>query len=219
MSEIFSQVQLRVLGTLIEKQLSTPEYYPLTRNALIAGCNQKSNRDPAMTLAEGEAIDALTALRERDLVREVHDPSGRVPRYAHRVNAVFGLDGPQAAVMCELMLRGAQTAGEIRNRGTRLAQFASVEEVEGILKGLAEREAPLVMLLPRQAGERERRWAHLLAGEPSFAKQTASAIPQPPPPSENEATRLAQLEGEIAELREQVAGLRAAFEEFKSKFE
>jgi len=201
-AEALNEIERRVFGVLLEKSLAQPQYYPMTANAIVAGCNQKSNRDPAMTLAEGEAIDALTALRERDLVREVHDPSGRVPRYAHRVNAVFGLDGPQAAVMCELMLRGAQTAGEIRNRGTRLAQFASVEEVEGILKGLAEREAPLVMLLPRQAGERERRWAHLL-----------------PPPSENEATRLAQLEGEIAELREQVAGLRAAFEEFKSKFE
>jgi hypothetical protein len=218
-----SHLQLRVIGVLIEKQLSTPEYYPLTRNALVAGCNQKSNREPVMQVGESEVGRTLDALRERDLVREVHDPSGRVPRYAHRINAAWELDGAQAAALCELMLRGPQTAGEIRNRSSRLIRFESVEQVEAILRELSERETPLTLLLPRQPGARERRWAHLLAGEPVADSRSA---PDPCEPAATHAettagsaSRIENLEAEVAQLRTELDELRADYRHFKSLLE
>jgi uncharacterized protein YceH (UPF0502 family) len=229
MPEPLSTHQLRVLGVLVEKQLSTPEYYPLTRNALLAGCNQKSNRDPVMQLGETPVVDALADLRRLDLAREIHDPSGRVPRYAHRINAVYDLDGEQAAVVCELILRGPQTAGEIRNRSARLTQFDSVEKVESILNELAERESPLAVLLERRPGARERRWAHLLGVAPRQAApepSPAAAAPEPvasadhqPADAPESLSRIEALEAEVVQLRAELEELRADYRQFKSQLE
>ncbi len=200
-----SQEQTRVLGALIEKQLTTPEYYPLTLNALLAACNQKSNRQPVVAYDADTIQRALEALRGHGLAREIHDPAGRVPRFGHRANAVLGLDAPQVAVLCELLLRGPQTVSELRSRASRLHNFNSAAQVEEALAELAGREeGPLVRRLERRPGTREERWAHLLAGEPAAE---SSVAPSPAQPTRTE------LEARVTRLEEEVARLRAELDE------
>lgn len=155
-----------ILLLALEKQLTTPEYYPLTLNALRAACNQKSNREPVADLDDKTVVRALESLRESQLVRQVSGGDQRVPRYYHLLSERLDLVEPSLAALCVLMLRGPQTSGEIRGRSARLYPFADPAAVEEVLSGLMERDEPLVVLLPREAGHKGRRYAHLLAGVP-----------------------------------------------------
>src|SRR5437588_5276409 len=163
---MLNETEVRILGALIEKQITTPEYYPLTLNALTAACNQKNNRNPVMSLTEAEVENALDSLREKNLAYVFHGSTSRVPKFKHVAPEVLQLNPAELAVMCVLMLSGAQTVGEIRTRGSRLYDFSGLEEVEHTLHSLGARESdPLVIKLPRQAGQKEVRYAHLLSGE------------------------------------------------------
>ena len=210
-----------MLGALIEKQVTTPEYYPLTLNALIHACNQSSNRDPVVAYDERAVAGALERLRAKKLARVVQTADGRVPKYRHVLNEVIDLKAAELAVMCVLLLRGPQTVGELRGRTERLYSFSDLTYVEGTLQALMERaDGPLVVKLPRQAGRKESRYAHLLAGPVEVDEQPRSLRPEPAMAivhAENE--RIAQLEGEVVKLRSELDELRQQFSEFKKQFE
>ena len=165
MDSILSQIETRVLGALIEKQITTPDYYPLTLNALTIACNQKSNRDPVLTLEETTVVRVLDDLREKKLAWRVTGVGSRVPKYRHDITNVYKLSPQEVAIVCVLFLRGPQTPGELRSRTSRLYEFDNLEEVETTLIGLMEREDPYVIKLPREIGRREQRYAHLFSGE------------------------------------------------------
>jgi uncharacterized protein YceH (UPF0502 family) len=165
MSTILTDIETRVLGSLIEKQVTTPEYYPLTLNALTLACNQKNNRYPVTSYTENQVSDAVERLREKNLAYVFYGSTSRVPKYKHVVPEVMHLSHPEVALMCVLMLRGAQTLGELRGNAARLHDFSGLEEVEQTLNGLISRDEPLVARLPRQPGQKEGRFAHLLSGE------------------------------------------------------
>lgn len=201
MLQTLTPVEARILGVLIEKSKVTPDAYPLTVNSLAAGCNQKTSREPVMTLADSEIQAALEELRHRVLVMESYGASGRVLRYAHNFTKVYGIPAAATDLLAVLMLRGPQTASELRANCERLHHFADASAVEAYLEELASREAgPLAVKLPRQPGAREQRWAHLLCGEPAlpaFTPAAASDLEQ----------RVATLEREVAELRVLLDGL------------
>jgi uncharacterized protein YceH (UPF0502 family) len=221
---ILSAEEVRVLGALIEKQVTTPEYYPLTLNALRQACNQLSNRDPVVAFDERTVVWALESLRDRKLVRMVTTADGRVPKYRHVLDEALGLKSPEMAVMCVLMLRGAQTVGEIRTRTERLYPFSALSFVETTLEDLMTREGvPLVVKLPRQTGRKEPRYAHLLAGEVVLAAETEGAEAEATTAGrgggEGVGGRVARLEEELRAVRAELAELRAQFGEFKKQFE
>ncbi|MDX9710854.1 MAG: YceH family protein [Trichloromonas sp.] len=214
-----NQDEVRVLGCFIEKEMTTPEYYPLTLNALTTACNQKSNRDPVVAFDETTVVRALDRLRHLGLAMQAGD-GGRVPRYKHALSVKLYLEPEELAVLAELMLRGPQTLGELRARADRMHSLKNLEEVEVILKHLAERKEPLVMQLPRQPGRKECRYAHLLAGVPEIGDEPAAPAPEAATlrvRAENE--RLAALEGEVAELRVELESLKGLMDEFKAQFE
>lgn len=215
-----TRVEERVLGCLIEKGVTTPEYYPLTLNSLTTACNQKSNRHPVVDFDEKTVVRALDSLRDRELTRVVSGADMRVPRYYHRFAEVMELEEKEVAVLCELMLRGPQTVGELRGRAGRMVSFAELAEVSAVLEKLVTGE--LVTCLPRQPGRKESRYAHLLAGQPEAAEADAEGEAPPEPATlevraENE--RLATLEQEVAGLREEVTSLRQQLDEFRRQFE
>ncbi|MEI6205380.1 MAG: YceH family protein [Desulfuromonadales bacterium] len=219
MKYILNEIEVRVLGSLVEKELTTPEYYPLSLNALTNACNQKSNRDPAMTLEEEEVVRALDSLRFKQLVLISAD-GGRVPKYRHLLAEKLGLVPAELAVMCELLVRGPQTVGELRTRGERMYPFPDLASVEEALRELMERETPLISRMARQPGRKEARYAQLFAGMPEYSEEGARAAPELARQrviAENE--RLVKLEGDVAALRAEVAGLRQTVEEFKAQFE
>jgi uncharacterized protein YceH (UPF0502 family) len=202
--------EARALGALIEKEVTTPDYYPLTMNALINACNQRSNREPVMDLDEDDTRQALHSLEDKQLAGRARNADGRVTKYEHWLGEAFNFSRAEIALLCVLLLRGPQTPGELRSRTERLHQFAEISDVIAGLQKLMEREPPLVALLPRQPGAREARYAHLLCGP-------SEAIPMPAlhtPPSQPSATgdeqndRMAQLESSVAELQREVAALR-----------
>jgi len=196
-------VEIRVLGVLVEKQHAVPDTYPLSLNALVAGCNQKSSRDPVLELADADVLAALDRLRGRTLV--VESSGGRVARYAHNVQRVLQVPGAAVALLAVLMLRGPQTAAEIRLNADRMHRFADVGTVEAYLDELAARDPPLVATLPRAPGTREVRWAHRLGGEASAAPEEEAS------PAVGEASaRLAALEARVQALEEAFAALRGA---------
>ncbi len=196
--------EARVLGVLIEKSKTTPDAYPLTVNSLTAGCNQKTSRDPVMSLSDAEVQATLEGLRGRTLIMESYGASGRVLRYAHNFTKVYGLPGAAVDLLAVLMLRGPQTASELRANCERLHHFADVSAVEGYLDELAGRESgPLAQKLPRQPGAREQRWAHLLCGEPLIPAGVAA----PASGRSDLEERVARLEQEVAELRAVLDGL------------
>jgi uncharacterized protein YceH (UPF0502 family) len=212
-----SAIETRILGALIEKELTTPEYYPLTLNGLTNACNQKSNRDPVMALEEGDIVRALDKLRMKGVARQSAE-GGRVPKYCHCLGEE--LPPPELAILAELLLRGPQTMGELRARADRMVPFADLRAVEETLGELERFSPPLVLLLPRQPGQKEQRYAHLLSGEP----QPLVSERQAPPEAARlkvmaEDERIAALETEVASLRTEVAELRRVVEEFKSQFE
>ncbi|ADV84661.1 YceH family protein [Terriglobus saanensis] len=188
-------IQARVLGALIEKEITTPEYYPLSLNALLAASNQKSSRDPVMSLVEGDIRSALRDLEDADLVSTTHDT--RVPRYENRARTVFNLRRDETAVLCLLLLRGPQTPGELRQRSDRLFSFDDIPAVLSALNRLAEREESLVTVLPRQSGSKESRYAHLLCGP----VEIDAVNPVPREAGESLAMRVQRLEEEVSTLR------------------
>ena len=220
-------VEARVLGALIEKEITTPEYYPLSLNALANACNQKSNRDPVMTLDEDAVRAALRSLSEQTLARSAGTDS-RVPKYEHRLNELFNFHRHEIAVLCVLLLRGPQTPGELRTRTDRMYSFEDLDSVHSALHLLMKREPPLVALLPRQPGTKEARYSHLLSGDPTQAAGVATRPSEPSPAAESGFARLSspaankridQLESELAAVRQELADLRAQFAAFQKQFQ
>ncbi|HYW70260.1 MAG TPA: YceH family protein [Pyrinomonadaceae bacterium] len=220
MTTTLTEIEIRVLGSLIEKQITTPEYYPLTLNSLTAACNQKNNRNPVSSFSESEVDEALYTLREKNLAYVFHGSTSRVPKYKHVAPEVMHLSPPEVAAMCVLMLSGPQTVGEIRTRGSRLYDFSGLEEVEETLRALAAREEePLVMKLPRQSGQKDARFVHLLSGAPDIEAMSEAAPAERTTRRTTDNDRVATLEQQVEALTQQVAGLAEQFESFKKQFE
>ena len=215
MNTVLSPIEARIIGCLIEKEVTTPDHYPLTLNSLTTACNQKSNREPVLSLSESEVLDAVDGLIARRMVSDESSFNSRVNKYQHRFcNTEFGdlqFTEQERAIICCMLLRGPQTPGELRTRTGRLANFTDVKEVEATLEKLATREAgALVVKLPREAGKRESRYQHLLSGEVDVeAFATASAGVAGPSAS---SEKLEELESEVASLRTEVAELKALVE-------
>ena len=217
MGTILSDIETRVLGSLVEKQVTTPEYYPLTLNALTAACNQKNNRSPVTSYSPDAVEQAMESLREKNLGYVFYGSTSRVPKYKHVVPEVLHLNAAELAIMCVLMLRGAQTPGELRGNGSRLYEFSSLDEVEQTLTGLMSRDGdPLVARLPRQPGQKEVRFAHLLNGEIPTDVEVESPAPRRAAPSPD---RISVLEQEVVSLKSQVQDLQQQFDEFKKQFD
>ena len=210
-------IEVRVLGCLIEKEIATPDYYPLTLNALTNACNQKSNRNPLMMRDQNSVMAALDNLRmSHQLAIEVTSTDSRVAKYKHCLPNRWNFSPAKTAILCELFLRGPQTPGDLRAHASRLHTLADRNEVEEILQGLAAREdGPFVVKLPREPGKREQRWAHLFSGEPEVAAEPESRSETIANGNEN----LQALETEVATLRQELDELKASFEEFKIAFE
>jgi uncharacterized protein YceH (UPF0502 family) len=215
-----SPAEVRVLGSLIEKQITTPEYYPLTLNALTNACNQLTNREPVVSFDEQTVVRALDSLREKRLATLYSGAESRVAKYKHTLNDAILLTPAETALLCVLLLRGPQTIGELRTRAERMSAFDSLAEVETTLQGLATREPPLATKLPRQPGTKESRYAHLLSGPPETAlPNPAAQSSTAPTTSSAEQTRIAQLEQEIGEVRRELAELKQQFGDFRRQFE
>lgn len=211
--------EIRVLGVLAEKEALTPDNYPLSLNALTNGCNQLSSRDPVMSISEETVSDVLHRLIEQKLVAEVSQAGARVTKYEHRMRLKWSLEQDKLAVLTMLMLRGAQTAGEIRNRSGRLHEFASVADVETCLQFLIDKFPPLVARLARAPGTKEARYVHLLSGEAAVEQQEIAAAFAGTPAQSGRQDRVASLEEEINRLRGEVDQLKQQFAEFKKQFE
>ena len=217
-------VETRVLASLLEKEITTPDYYPLTLNALLAACNQKSNREPVMELEESAVRAALRSLQEKGLAA-VAPEEGRVARFEHRLNEVLNLGRRETALLCTLLLRGPQTPGELRGRSERMHRLEDLDEVQLVLQKLIEHDPALVKLLPRQPGTKESRYVDLLGGHEvdSAAEQAAESGNAPPPASESAVAsreqRLGALEAEITQLRADLESLRQQFADFRRQFE
>jgi uncharacterized protein YceH (UPF0502 family) len=205
-----SPLEARVLGVLVEKQLTTPDYYPLTLNAMVAGCNQKTNRHPVMNVSEGEVQMALDALKRQTLVIDTSGASGRVMRYAHNLPKVLSLGQQMTALMAALMLRGPQTPGELRTGSDRMYKFADISSVEAFLEDMATRPAgALVVKLSKQPGSREHRWAHLLSGPVEADAEGGVSMEYQDGVTTGE---VAALKSNLAQLRDEVAELRSLVE-------
>lgn len=220
METLLSEAEVRVLGSLAEKQVTTPDYYPLTMNALVHACNQISNRDPVVQYDERQVAEAVDSLRLKNLVYIFYGAESRVPKYKHMMREVLGLSPPELAALCVLMLRGPQTVGEVRGRTGRMHEFADLREVEETLEGLAQRDDPLVVKLPRQSGRKEARYAHLLSGQPVVDEEAESQpSPSAPRARAGDAERVTRLEAEVERLSGELAEMRRQFEEFRKQFE
>ncbi|HKV63908.1 MAG TPA: YceH family protein [Candidatus Acidoferrum sp.] len=220
MNIILTPAEARVLGCLIEKEITTPEYYPLSLNALVHACNQKSNRDPVMNFDEPAVQQALRGLGEHALARSAGGDS-RVAKFEHRLAELFNFTRPEIAVLCELLLRGPQTPGELRSRAGRMHPFEDLSVVHTALKHLMEREPPLVELLPRQPGTKEARYGHLFFGQtPSSPDDVIQPVAQPPQSNEVvDPDQLRRLEAEVAGLRDEVDDLKRRFADFRKQFD
>jgi uncharacterized protein YceH (UPF0502 family) len=216
-----SPVEVRILGSLLEKEVTTPEYYPLSLNALTLACNQKSNRDPVMALTDETVAVALEALRGRGLVYFVRETGSRVEKFRQRLSEILNLDRREFAVLCVLLLRGFQTVGELRERTQRIYAFDDLAAVESCLNRMMERTpVPLAVRLPRLTGSKEPRYAHLLSGVPEVTETDlthGTASHQADRPSQLE--RISALENEVATLRQDVADLRGQLADFRNQFE
>lgn len=221
---VLNEIEARVLGSLIEKEITTPDYYPLSLNALVNACNQKSNREPVMTLDEAAVREALHGLELHGLAGQGGGFESRVAKFEHRLGEVLNLTRGDTAILCELLLRGPQTPGELRGRTERLYQFAELSDVQTTLERMAHREPPLVTVLPRQPGRKEARYIHLMSGEPDLAA-TASAAAMPKSidtrtdrhPGNDE--RIGRIEAELDVLRNEIAALKQEIADFRKQFE
>ena len=218
MERLLDEIEVRVLGCLVEKDLATPEYYPLSLNALTNACNQKSNRDPVMLLEEAGVVRALDSLRQKQMAHQSAE-GVRAAKYCHNLEGLLQLDPEDLAVLAELLLRGPQTVGELRNRAERMCPIGELAAVEELLQNLMDREEPLVMRLPRQPGRKEHRFAHLLAGTPNVDQ--TSALPAEPArlqvAAEND--RITQLESQVAALRAELDEIHSQLKAFQAQFE
>jgi len=205
MTIVLTPVEARVLGSLVEKEITTPEYYPLSLNALANACNQKNNREPVTSLDEDQIRQALHGLEDDGLAGPARGTESRVSKYEHRMQEVFNFTRGEIAVVCVLLLRGPQTPGELRGRTERMHRFEELSDVQATLQRLMQREPPLVKVLPRQPGTKEARYAHLLAGDVVEAEPSTALV-------ESGASTMAQLEAEVAALRQEVAELRGQVE-------
>jgi uncharacterized protein YceH (UPF0502 family) len=217
-SILLSEIEVRVLGSLVEKDATTPDYYPLSINALVNACNQKSNRDPFMTLTEEAVRQALASLKEKKLAGPVNSADSRVTKYEHRMQEVFNFSRGENAVLCVLMLRGAQTPGELRGRTERIHAFEDLDEVQSALQKLMQRDPPLAQVLQRQPGTKESRYVHLFCGlvEPFVMPEpntTPRAIRM------DNAERLEKLEETVVGLQKDIAELKEQFAGFRKQFE
>jgi uncharacterized protein YceH (UPF0502 family) len=213
---VLNDVETRVLGALIEKDITTPDYYPLSLNALVNACNQKNNRDPVMSLNEEAVRDALASLQETRLAGPAGGADSRVTKYEHREQEVFNFTRGETAIFCVLLLRGPQTPGELRGRSERLHRFETLEDVQSTLQRLMQREPPLVRMLARQPGTKEARYRHLLSG----AGEDDDTVYLAPAATESgSGDRVTHLEQEVAELHKVVADLQEQFAAFRKQFE
>jgi uncharacterized protein YceH (UPF0502 family) len=208
-----TETEVRVLGSLIEKDITTPEYYPLSLNALVNACNQKSNRDPVMQLDEDAVRDALDGLQQNRMAGPARGADSRVTKYEQRLQEVFNFTRAETAVLCVLLLRGPQTPGELRGRSERLHRFETLDDVQSALQKLMQRDPPLAKVLPRQPGTKESRYAHLLAGD--VVEADVPVVARDPV----DAERIARLEEEVAELRREVSEVKDQMERFRKQFE
>ena len=213
-------IEARVLGALIEKELTTPEYYPLSLNALVNACNQKSNREPVMSLDDAAVSDALRALDKEGLAGRADNMDSRVTKYEHRLQEQFNFDRRETAVLCELLLRGPQTTGELRGRASRMHEFEEISQVQAALQRLMQREPPIVKMLPRQPGTKESRYAQLLSGDAAAVDaQTHAEEPALIEARVGGAARISRLETEVAALRQELSEIKAQLDTFRKQFE
>ncbi len=230
-----TEIEVRVLGALIEKEITTPEYYPLSLNALVNACNQKSNRAPEMHLDDDAVLQSLRTLEQKGLAGKGDNMEGRVKKYEHRLADAFNFTRPETAVLCELLLRGPQTPGELRSRAERMHHFDDLDSVNSTLRHLIERDEPLAKLLPRQPGTKEARYTHLLSGDVSAPIESASAGPSPSPSTKSVIAfpqttrtptappdpidRIATLEQKVQTLEQEISDLKQQFANFGKQFE
>jgi uncharacterized protein YceH (UPF0502 family) len=218
---ILTEIETRVLGSLIEKDITTPDYYPLSLNALVNASNQKNNREPVMTLEESSVREALAALQEKRLAGPAGGADSRVTKFEHRLQEVFNFDRREIAVLCVLLLRSPQTPGELRGRTDRMYHFEALEDVVSTLDRLAQREPPLVSILPRQPGTKESRYTHLLSGEPveqPVAPRAVAALALGASGGEI-ADRVTALESDVSNLRAELAEIQQQLASFRKQFE
>jgi uncharacterized protein YceH (UPF0502 family) len=218
MERLLDEIEIRVLGCLVEKDLATPEYYPLTLNALTNACNQKSNREPVMLLEDTDVVRALDSLRQKQMAHQSAE-GVRTAKYCHNLEGVLRLDPEELAVLAELLLRGPQTVGELRNRAERMCPVGDLQATEELLQNLMERDEPLLMRLPRQPGRKEQRFAHLLSGTPEI-DEMSSLAPEPARrqvAAEND--RIAKLEEDMATFRTELDEVRNQLKSFQAQFE
>ena len=216
-----SEAAARVLGALVEKEITTPEYYPLSLNALLNACNQKTNREPVMNLDEDAVTAAMRSLSDFELAGAANTSDSRVRKYEHRLGEAFNFTRPEIAVICVLLLRGAQTPGEIRGRGERLHHFEELNDVQAALQKLMQREPALVKVLPRQPGTKESRYKHLMSGDVEIAANEGAHddVRGRSGVEPFDGGRMARLEAEVEKLRSEVAELREQFAQFRKQFE
>jgi uncharacterized protein YceH (UPF0502 family) len=219
MNPALTEIEVRVLGSLIEKDITTPDYYPLSLNALVNACNQKNNREPVMALDESAVRDALNALQEKRLAGPAGGADSRVAKYEHRLQEIFNFDRREMAVVCVLLLRGPQTPGELRGRTERMYQFEALDDVVSTLDRLAQRDPPLARVLPRQPGTKESRYMHLFSGEPQASSGLTNAPPVAVAAAASTSDRLERLEGEVSLLRQELAEVQQQLAAFRKQFE
>ena len=221
MSLSLNETECRILGSLIEKDITTPDYYPLSLNALVNACNQKNNRDPVMTLDEATVRQALATLQEKRMAGPASGADSRVPKFEHRLQEVFNFDRREIAIVCVLLLRGPQTPGELRGRTDRMYHFESLDDVVSALDRLSQREPPLVCMLPRQPGTKESRYMHLFSGEPTVGVVRAASPADEASgiPTAADSDRVLRLENDVSQLRQELAEIRQQLAEFRKQFE
>lgn len=218
MNFVLNAVEARVLGALMEKEATTPEYYPLSLNALVTACNQRNNREPVMQLDENEVRMALHRLEDHGLAGVSRGTDSRVAKYEHRLQEVFNFTRGEAALVCVLLLRGPQTPGELRGRTERMHRFEELEDVLAALEKLIRRDPPLAAALPRQPGTKEIRYAHLLSGPVEAAAVVPAESPRAGMAAAVQDDRVERLEAEVAQLRQDVAQMQAELERLKQLF-
>jgi len=227
-SIFLNSVEARVLGALVEKNITTPDYYPLSLNALVNACNQKNNRDPVMMLDEAAVREALDGLHNTNLAGPASGADSRVTKYEHRLQEMFNFTRGETAILCVLLLRGPQTPGELRARTERMHHFEDLPEVQSSLQRLMQRDPPLARVLPRQPGTKESRYMQLFSGDmkdPAMADASVAQAPSPGYPVTNAAIppadrdRITHLEDEVATLRKEVTDLKQQLEGFRTQFE
>ncbi|MGB7603471.1 MAG: YceH family protein [Candidatus Sulfotelmatobacter sp.] len=214
----FTDIETRVLGSLIEKDITTPDYYPLSLNALVNACNQKNNRDPVMSLEEDSVAQALATLQEKRLAGPASGADSRVTKYEHRLQEVFNFDRREIAILCVLLLRGPQTPGELRSRTERMYRFEALDDIVSTLDRLSQRQPPLAAILPRQPGTKESRYMHLFSSD-NVARAPSLADSAHTTSRASADDRLSHLENEVLELKREVSEIHEQLATFRKQFE